>query len=363
MALVQPSDRDDTPRGVLSLSDAQLGSVAEDQLATAMVLSAPGAATVGFPLVDLGFDLYPRRIRTLRAHPVQVKARSFLEPDGEFQASIMSLHADPNGYVLLPYLPPPHWQLQTRLWAIPIPEFLKLARPHNGGYLFSGYPDGRFPQSAANKYLFDVDKLRRQWLDRIPGWKDPVAASHVGVHSESEEVPRPASRAFGKYGELWLASQLTRAGLQDVVIAQDRLRVDCVDLLLHDLSSYAIGGLAIHTCSVNARGIVQFRIRQDTFFNDPQLLVVVIPCGKDGELHDTALVIAAADVPAITTASSDRGDPGYQGSFRLKPLAEKMRPFAVPTEKLGVAILERLFPGRLNDPKSGSEPKITPPIG
>jgi hypothetical protein len=256
MALLKPSDRDDTARGVLGLSDAQLGSVAEDQLATATVVSAPGAATVAFPLVDLGFDLYLRRIRTLRAHPVQVKARSFLEPDGEFQASITSLHPDPNGYILVPHVPPPDWQLDPRLWAIPIPEFLKLARPHGGGYIFSGYLDGRFPQSATNKFLIDVHHLRRQWLERIPGWKDPVPAPQLGVPSESEEVARPASRAFGKYGELWLASQLMRAGLQNVVIAQDRLRVDCVDLLLHDLQSYAIGGLAIHTSSLNARGIV-----------------------------------------------------------------------------------------------------------
>src|SRR5713101_9029835 len=110
MALLQPSDRDYASRGVLGLSDAQLGSVAEDQLATATVVSAPSAATVAFPLVDLGFDLYLRRIRTLRAHPVQVKARSFLE-DGEFQASVSSLHQDPNGYMLLPYIPPPDWQL------------------------------------------------------------------------------------------------------------------------------------------------------------------------------------------------------------------------------------------------------------
>jgi len=346
MALRQPAGQDDTERGVLGLSDAQLGSVAEDQLATSTVLSAPGMATVAFPLVDLGFDLYLRRIRTLRAHPLQVKARSFLESDGEFQASIMSLHADPNGYVLLPYVPPPDWQLHKRLWAIPIPEFLKLARPHGSGYLFSGYLDARFPESAANQFLIDVHQLRRQWLAHIPGWKDPVLAPQLGATSESEEVPRPASRAFGKYGELWLASQLMRTGLQTVVVAQDRLRVDCVDLLLHDLQSYAIGGLAIHTSSVNARGIVQFRLRRDTFFIDTRLLVVVLSCTNDGELHHTAFVIPAADVPGITTASIDRGDPGYQGSFRLEPLAEKMRRFAVPTEKLGATILERLFGGR-----------------
>ncbi len=103
----------------------------------AILLSAAGTTTVALPLLDLGFDLYPRRIRSLRVHPVQVKARSFLGPDGEFQASLSSLHADPNGYVVLPFVPPPDWQLHPRLWAIPIPEFLKLARPHDGGYLFA----------------------------------------------------------------------------------------------------------------------------------------------------------------------------------------------------------------------------------
>ena len=135
-----------------------------------------------------------------------------------------------------------------------------------------------------------------------------------------------------------------RAGLQNVVVAQDRLRVDCVDLLLHDLRTYAIGGLVIHTSSVNARGVVQFRIRQDTFFLDPQLFVVIMPCDSDGALRDTSLLIPSKDVPAITTVSSDRGDPGFQGSFRLDPLAVKMRPFSVRTATLGATVLERLFP-------------------
>lgn len=342
MALPQPSDQDHIA-GFPGLSDAQLGSAAEDRLATAIQLSAPGTVAVALPLLDLGFDLYPRRIRTLRAHPVQVKARSFLEPDGEFLAGVGSLHADPKGYVLLPYVPPPDWQLHARLWAIPIPEFLKLAQPHGDGYLFSGYLDARFARSAANQFLVDTNQLHLQWLERIPGWKTPVRAPRLRV-GPNVEVPRPASRAFGKYGDLWLASQLMLAGLQNVVLAQDRLRVDCVDLLVHDLRSYVIGGLVIHTSSVNARGVVQFRIRHDTFFIDQHLYVVILPCSDDGAIHDTAFVVPAADIPAVTTASSDRGDPGYQGSFRLDPLAEKMRSYAVPTRNLGVAVLQRLFP-------------------
>jgi hypothetical protein len=306
------------------------------------VLGDPGIASVAFPLLDLGFDLYLRRIRTLRVHPLQVKARSFLEADGEFQVGVESLLPDPNGYVLLPYVAPPDWQLNPRLWAIPIPEFVKLARPHGDGYLFSGYLDGRFDQPA-NRFLVEADQLHRQWLSTIPGWKDPVRAPRLPSGSGAQEVPRPASRAFGKYGELWLASQCMRAGLQHLVVAQDRLRVDCVDLLLHDLRSYAIGGLAVHTSSVNARGVVQFRIREETFFVDPRLLVVVVPCHDDGALHDTSFAIPSAEISSISTLSSDRGDPGYQGSFRLDPVAPKMRRFAVPTAQLGPTVLARLF--------------------
>src|SRR5256885_14289052 len=104
MALRQPSSQDETERGVLGLSDAQLGSVAEDQLATATVRSAPGMAAGAFPPVDLGFDLYLRRIPTVPAHPVQIKARSF-RVDEEFQARITSLHPDPHGYHPPPYGP------------------------------------------------------------------------------------------------------------------------------------------------------------------------------------------------------------------------------------------------------------------
>jgi hypothetical protein len=72
--------------------------------------------------------------------------------------------------------------------------------------------------------------------------------------------------------------------------------------------------------------------------------VVVLPCSDDGAIHDTAFVIPSEDIPAVTTASSDRGDPGYQGSFRLDPLAEKMHPFAVSTQNLGARVLQLLFP-------------------
>lgn len=332
---------DDGEPGFPGIGDAQLGSVAEDRLLTAIMLQAGGSATVALPLLDLGFDLYVRRIRTLRVHPAQVKARSFLNPGGQFEASIGSLQLDPKGYVVMPYLPPPDWELHSRLWAIPIPEFPSLAQHDGDGFLFTGYIDDT--TSAASKYLVDVDHLERQWLARIPGWTDPVHTPRLGSAAPTEEVSKSATRALGKAGEFWLASQLMRAGLNNLVIAQDRLRVDCVDLLLHDLVSYAIAGLVIHTSTIDSRGHVQFRIRQETFFIDSKLFVVVPVFMDDGSMYKDTFLIPSAELTKITTLSIDRGDAGYQGNFRLDPLAPKMRPYAIPTDKLGALLLDRMF--------------------
>lgn len=342
MAVLDPEEPGAVAPGFPGVSDAQLGSVAEDRVATAILLQGLGTVAVAFPLLDLGFDLHLRRIRTLRIHPVQVKGRSFLDPDGLFQVSVANLHADPSGFVVLPYLPPPEWQLHEYLWAIPIPEFLRLAQRDGDGYIFSGYLNPAV-RSAANQFLVEVSRFDRQWFARIPGWTDPVPRPQLQVSSSIEQVAKAQTRALGKSGELWLASQLMRTGLNDVVIAQDRLRVDCVDMVLHDVNSFAVAGLAVHTSSILADGHVQYRIRDATFFINDRLFVVLLVASEDGSWHDTAFLIASADIPNITTASRDRGDAGYQGRFRIDPLAPKMRPYAVPTKELGAAILRCAF--------------------
>ena len=342
MALREPSDTNDVALAFGAISDAQFGSVAEGRLATAICLQAPRTATVAFPLLDLGFDLYLRRAGSLRVHPVQVKARSFLYADGLFQASVGSLHLDPKGYIVLPYVPPPAWQLSSRLWTMPIPEFVKLARPDGGGYVFSAHLDDEADEPE-RQFLIDVDHLDSQWLAKIPGWIDPIRASGQESVTSAPEVPRPASQAFGKYGELWLASQLMRSGLEHVVIAQDRLRVDCVDMLLHDLRSYAIAGLVVHTSSLSPRGTAQFRIRQETFFIDDRLYLVVIVCSSDGTISDQVFLIPSVDIPRVATSSTNRGEPVYQGSFRVDPLADKMRAYAVPANEVGAVLIDRLF--------------------
>jgi hypothetical protein len=338
-------DHDETELGFPGFADAQIGAIAEDRLATAILIDSHGLTAIGYPVLDLGFDLYPRRHRSLRVRPTQVKARTFLASDGQFQVSVASLRPDPNSTVLLPYLPPPTWQLAPRLWAIPTPDFMELAvRNGDGSYLFSGYPDGRFP-APANRFLVDSDHLQRQWLSALPRWNDPVPLPALDeVTRMLPRVDRAAARAFGRSSELWLMGQIMRASLQDVVAVQDRLRVDCVDLVLHDLRNYRVGGLNVHASTVNHRGIVEFRIRHRTFFTDPRLHVVVLPYAADGSIAGRSFVIPSEDIPRVTTASSDRGDGGYQGSFRLDPIAERFRPFACETAAIGQTVLSTLFP-------------------
>ena len=322
------------------LSDAQFGSIAEERLGTSTLIQAPGMASLAFPLVDLGFDFYLRRIRTLRVHPVQVKARNFLDVDQLFQVSVSSLHPDPNGYVVLPFVPSPDYQLAPKLWIIPIPQFLRLAKPHDRGYVFSAHLDPRSDEPAT-PFLVDADRLATQWFARIPGWKGTVQAPPIEAQDPYEQVSKRAARPFGKSGELWLGSQLMGRALDGVCIAQDRLRLDCVDLLLHDLTSFSLLGLALHACTITARGTVEARVRYSTYFVDDRLLTVLLVYRPDGSLHDLAFLVPSVEV-VKGRLYNDRGDAGYVFNFRMDPLADRMRRYAVPAKDLADAILDRL---------------------
>ena len=343
MALLRPSDRDDVAPGFPGLSEAERGTVGEERLATSIRLQASGIASIASPLLDLGFDLYLRRVLTLRVHPLQVKARSFLGPDGQFEVGVSSLHEDPQGYVVLPYIPPPDWQLSGKLWAIPIPNFVKIAQRDGNGYIFSSYL-GRAVSGPENAFLVDVDKLNTEWIARIPGWKLPIRGRELEAEA-TEEVAMSATRALGKFGELWLASELMRVGLNNVVIAQDRLRLDCVDMILHDLKSFATAGLILHTGTikmVGGRRIVEFRIRYKTFFTDPGLFVALLVCDRQRSLHQTAFLIPSVDVPRLIKPTVDHGDAGYMVRFRVDEVPATIKPYAVPTEKLAGVILSRV---------------------
>jgi hypothetical protein len=330
-----------TTRRASGLLAVQVGAIAEDELAIAIVVDSPGAVSVAMPLVDQGFDGYARRLRTLSVAPYQLKARRTLSHDGRYIAypRAHSIRDDPKGHVIFSYLPGPHLRTHRKLWIIPTPYFIQhcprvtTADGSIDQYVFQSPLEGG--RSQWNRFYVDIDDLRTAWLDRIPGWKTlptlPLA------------VAPAASSAFGGYGELWVSAQLELVGKNRLVVARERIDVDAVDLLLHDLRSYGIAGLQVKTATINADLGVQLNVSKDTFFEDDRLFVVILPAHRNGQLHETSFLVPSTVIPAITSSIHDGTRLRYQTNFRVDPPSEKFRPFAVPTAKLAAAILRAAF--------------------
>jgi hypothetical protein len=319
----------------------QVGAIAEDELAIVILVESQGSVSVAMPLVDQGFDGYARRLRTLSVAPYQLKARRTLSHDGRYIAypRAHSIRDDPKGYVIFAYLPGPHLRAHRKLWIIPSPYFIQhcprvtTADGSIDQYVFQSPLEGG--RSQWNRFYFDLDDLRTAWLDRIPGWK-PLPTLPLGV------TPA-ASSAFGGYGELWVSAQLELVGKNRLVVARERVDVDAVDLLLHDLKTYGVAGLQVKTATINADLGVQLNVSKDTFFEDDQLFVVVLPAHRDGQLHETSFLVPSTLIPRLTSAIQDGTHVRYQTNFRVEPPSEKFRRFAVPTAKLGDAIIRAAF--------------------
>lgn len=308
-------------------------------MAIAIVLASAGLAAVATPLVDQGFDGYIRRVRSLRVAPYQLKARRTLTPDGSFVAylPIRAVRPDPNGSLVLAFVPSPSLHLYRRLYVIPVGYFIehcpqdKATSNSPAQYVFRGHLDRERP-GLFDQFLIDVSDLGPRWLDPILGLtgRPPLAVTSVG---------KPA---LGGYGELWLAAELLRVGQERIVVARERVDVDTVDLLLHDLRGHRFAGLQVKTATIES-GRVEFGLSQDTFFIDPALALVVLPCLQDGRLASTSFVLPSAAVPELASQTADRGRPRYEGKIRVDRIAEKFRPYARPTESLGSSILQALF--------------------
>ena len=318
----------------------QVGAIAEDELAIAILVASP-SVSVAIPLVDQGFDGYIRRVGTLQVAPYQLKARRTLSAAGTYVAYIpvRAIRADPHGYLVLAYLQPPTLSLYRRLYVIPVPYFIAhCPRDHAterspAQFVFRGHLDGERTDQW-KPFLYDLSDLGRRWLDQLPG---ALPIDHPPL-----AVPPMAKPALGTYGELWLAAELERVGQDRFVVARERVDVDTVDLLLHELRTHRFAGLQVKTATIES-GRVEFGLSQDTFFVDPSLVLVVLPCEQDGRLARSSFIIPSGAVPGLTSHTSYRGRPRYTGKIRVNPIAEQFRQYAVPTERVGSAILQTLF--------------------
>ena len=340
MAVRDPLARLDPPHRPdwrTALSTAQFGPMAEDLVAVSLEATGSGSATIARPIVDRGVDLYLRRLRSLLTILIQVKAFQHLSPDGNgnLDIPVTEIGDDPKGYLALVHVPAPHDQLYRRLFLIPFREFRERcprAVIHSRKcFSFTGNFSG-VSNDLWSSYLLDIDGLAR-WLAKVPGWMTPIPP----VPHRSRPSPIVEGDALnqwrGDIGRLWAATELERAGGGSIVLAEDRVRLDTVTLLIHDLSSRQIAGLHVRTGKITTGRTVHFEVPRPPFFIDRRLYVLLVLLRHDDRVHDFCLLIP----------SDALADLGYSETITLDPLTKRFGPYQMPSDQVGQAFLKRVF--------------------
>jgi len=281
--------------------------------------------------------------------PYQVKARRTLNRSKllAYRVPVGSVHQDPKAAILFAYFPGPGPQPFPRLFAVPVPYFVAhCPREHAAAGEYFTFYGGLMGSGRSNwsQFFFEFGALQQQWLDGLPGWKKQLAAMIGGIEAGPPVSDAREHRVRGAIAELFVAGKVQAAGGHRVVVAADRVRVDAVGLLLHDLQSYRIGGLAIHSGLISPKRRLVISFGATTFFVDSRLWLVVLPGNRDGTFHDTAFLIPSAAIRGlISTTKMANGKIGYRATISLDPVSRRYPPFAVPTTNLGRVILEKVL--------------------
>lgn len=130
-----------------------------------------------------------------------------------------------------------------------------------------------------------------------------------------------------------MATELERAGGGSIVIAEDRVRLDTVSLLLHDLSSRRMAGLHIRTGKVTPDRRIHFEVSRPPFFIDERLYVLLVLLRPDDRRHDFCLLIPSRELP----------DLGYSTTITLDPLTKRFEPYRIASDEVAQLFLKRVF--------------------
>lgn len=319
------------------LTTAQFGPMAEDLLAVSLEAAGSGSATIARPIVDRGVDLYLRRLRSLLTLPIQVKSFQHLSPDGNgsLDLPVAELADDPSGYLVFVHVPAPHDQLFRQLFLIPIPEFRERcprALLHGREcFAFAGNFSGT-SDDLWRDYLLDVDRLP-EWLASRSGWTTPVPPVPHPPRPRRVEEGDVLTQWRGDIGRLWAATELERAGGGSIVVAEDRVRLDTVTLLVHHRASHRVAGLHIRTGKITAGRTVHFEVLRSPFFIDQRLYVLLVLLRGNDRVHDFCLLIPSDAIPGL----------GYSETITVEPLTKRFAPYRVPSDDVGSAFLKSVF--------------------
>ncbi len=322
------------------LSTPQFGPICEDLLAVSLTAAAGGLATIGRPMVDRGVDLYLRRLRSLLTVPIQVKGFTHVSPDATVSEDLLvsDIHDAPGGYLAFVHAPLPYDQLYRRLFLIPIAEFRErcpvgtVAGKQAFQFVANVDPEGK---DLWTEFLMDIDRLP-EWLAAIPGWTHPVPFPPSSTNDTLLELTEKSSHdnlSEAHLGRLWATSEIERAALDRMVIVEDRVRLDTVTLLLHDLGSQQIGGLHIRTATYPPDRRIHFDVKRRGFFIDPKLYVLLLLLDQLRRPGEFCLLIPSEAIPEL----------GYSETLTLDPLTRRFRPYQLPVEQFGPALLSRVF--------------------
>lgn len=340
MALPDPLSRLEPPHRPdwrSELTTAQFGPMAEDLLAVCIEAAGSGSATIARPIVDRGIDLYLRRLRSLLTIPIQVKAFQHLSPDGNgnLDLPVTDVSEDPDGYLALVHLPAPCDQLYRRLFLIPFVEFRERCPRGllHGRECFSF--SGNFSGGSSDlwrDYLLDIDRLP-EWLASAPGWTTPIPPVPEQIRPHPVIAGDTLTQLRGEIGRLWSATELERAGAGAIALAEDRVRLDTVTLLIHDLLNRHIAGLHIRTGKITPGRTVHFEVPRPPFFIDKRLYVLLVLLDRDDQVHDFCLLMPSEVLP----------DLGYSETITLEPLTKRFAPYRIPSDQVGSVFLEKVF--------------------
>jgi hypothetical protein len=340
MALPDPIESLDPPHRPdwrSALSKVQFGPMAEDLLAVSFEAAGRGSATIARPIVDRGIDLYLRRLRSLLTIPIQVKAFQHLNADGNgnLDLPLTDVSDDPTGCLAIVHLPSPYDRLYGRLFLVPFREFRERCgrRVVHGVECFSF--TGNFPGGARDLWgdcLVDIDRLA-EWLASVPGWSTPIPPVPDAPRPHPIVEGNAPMQWRGDIGRLWTATELELAGGGSIVIAEDRVRLDTVTFLIHDLSSQRIAGLHIRSGKVTPDRRIHFEVHRPPFFIEERLYVLLVLLKSDDRVHDFCLLIPSNALPGL----------GYSETITLDPLTKRFEPYRVPSDEVAEVFLKRVF--------------------
>ena len=312
----------------------------EDLLAVSLTAAGGGLATIGRPMVDRGVDLYLRRLRSLLTIPIQVKGFTHVSPDANVTMDLLisDVHDAPNGHIAFVHVPPPYDQLYRRLFLIPIAEFRErcpvVTTGGKRGFHFVANVAGG-TKDPWSEFLMYIERLP-EWLGTIPGWMNPVPPAPSPATGELLALNEKSDHdnlSEAHLGRLWATAEIVRAGLDRVVIVEDRVRLDTVTLLLHDAATGQIAGLHIRTAAFPQDRRIHFDVKRRGFFVDPKLYVLLVLLEAGHKPPDFCLLIPSEAIPEL----------GYSETLTLDPLTRRFRPYQLPCDQLGPVLLARVF--------------------